>query len=464
MTIRERIKGRRVGIIGMARSGMAAAKLVQRMGGIPFVSDVKPEKQLKNRSDDLKTSGIDFETGGHTERLLNSDFVILSPGIPRETEIVKRISETGIPIFSEIELASWFCRGRIIAVTGSNGKTTTTSLTGAILSAAGVDNVVCGNIGQPFSDMVADVSDRGYAVVEVSNFQLELIEEFAPHIGMILNITPDHLDRYENFEGYKKAKYRITENQEASDFLILNADDPVIERNNIETKAQKIHFSTSRNLPAGVFKRGKTLVGFVRGKEQHIIDIDQIRIPGPHNLQNAAAASLAAMYIGIESGSIAETLRKFPGVEHRLEDAGTIAGIRFVNDSKATNVDSVCYALRSFDVPVCLIAGGRDKGGDFEPIVRFGKNKIKEIILIGEAREKMFNVLGRAFPVQFADSMAEAVRKAFASASPGEIVLLSPACASFDMYDDFEHRGRDFKETVSSLKNNDRIAQGIGAK
>jgi len=464
MTVQERIKGRNIGIIGMARSGMAAARLIKRVGGKPFISDIKPAEKMESEVHELKTFNITFETGVHSDRLLQSDFVILSPGIPQETEIVEKIKMAGIPIFSEIELASWLCRGKIIAITGSNGKTTTTSLIGAILDTAGISHKVCGNIGYPFSDAVLDIPEDGYAVLEVSNFQLELIEEFAPHVAMILNITPDHLDRYENFEGYKNAKYRIAENQEDGDFLILNADDAVIEKNGIKTSAEKIYFAASRVLPTGVFKRGESLVGTVRNKTSHIIDINEIRIPGPHNLQNAAAASLAALLIGVEPEYIRTALSDFPGVEHRLEDVAVVAGIRFVNDSKATNVDSVTYALRSFNTPIYLIAGGRDKGGDFEPIISFGRDKIKGIILIGEAREKMFEALGKAFPIQFAGSMKEAVGKAFESASPGELVLLSPACASFDMFDNFEHRGTEFKKAVSDLTNNNHISQGVGTK
>ena len=283
---------------------------------------------------------------------------------------------------------------------------------------------------------------------------MELIEEFRPYIAMILNVTPDHLDRYENFDGYKTAKYRITDNQDAADYLILNADDSVLNGNHIETNARKIQFSITRSLPTGVFQRGGTLVGVAGENRYDIIDVNQIRIPGPHNLQNAAAAGMAALLAGIKPDSIAATLRSFPGVEHRMEDVGTIAGIRFINDSKATNVDAVCYALRSVETPVCLIAGGRDKGASYEPLVRFGRGKIKEIILIGEAREKMFEELGREFPAQFAEDLEDAVQRAFQAASPGDTVLLSPACASFDMFDSYEHRGKTFKRIVASLHNN----------
>jgi UDP-N-acetylmuramoylalanine--D-glutamate ligase len=464
MTTRDRIRGRKIGIIGLARSGMAAARLIRRLGGKPFVSDVKPEPKLSAELAILRAENIEFETGGHTERLLESDFIIISPGVPSTAPILEKIKEAGIPIFSEVELASWFCRGRIIAITGSNGKTTTTSLIGAILDRAGIKNIVCGNIGRPFAEVVPDIPQDGYAVLEVSNFQLETIEEFTPHIALILNLTPDHLDRYDGFEDYKKAKYRITENQSSSDYLVLNADDTVIDKNNIGTRARKVFFSTARELPTGVYQRGQSLVGILGGKEDSIIDVERIRIPGPHNLQNAAAASLAALLIGIRPDDIADALKTFPGVPHRLEDAGSVAGIKFVNDSKATNVDSVCYALRSINTPICLIAGGRDKGGSYQPIVEHGRGRIKEIILIGEAREKMFNALGKAFPVQFAGSMEEAVRKAFEAASPGETVLLSPACSSFDMFTNFEERGEIFKKIVASLRRNGCMAQNAGSK
>jgi len=457
MTMLEKVKGRSIGIIGMARSGVAVARLIKSRGGIPLVSDLKAADKLVHEINELKTFDIQFETGGHSERLLRSDFIIPSPGVPNDSEIMKKVTDMGIPLFSEIEVASWFCRGRIIAVTGSNGKTTTTSLIGAILETAGRNHVVCGNIGRAFSAAVDEVPEDGYAVVEVSSFQLEYIMDFKPHIALILNITPDHLDRYENFNAYKEAKYRITENQAPEDFLVINADDQVCSQDDLKTDARIIRFSIIREMPVGVFKRGETLIGIVDKKEYDIIRTKDIRIPGPHNLQNAAAASLAALLLGIEPEVMAETLRQFPGVEHRLEEVAILAGIRFVNDSKATNVDAVCYALKSFDSPICLIAGGRDKGGDFEPMIECGRKNIKEIILLGEARHKMFEAMGKIFPTQFAESMDDAVRKAFAAASPGEVVLLSPACASFDMYENYEHRGRDFKRAVMALRGMERV-------
>ena len=452
MTVQERVQKRRIGIIGLARSGMAAARLIVRLGGIPLASDIRPATDLVPELEELQALGVTFETGGHTERLLEADYLILSPGVPRSIEIVRKAYDIGLPIFSEIELASWFCRGRIIAITGSNGKTTTTTLTGEILARAGIPHRVCGNIGTPFADAVTDIPEDGFAVLEVSSFQLELIEEFAPHVAMVLNLTPDHLDRYDDFNEYRQTKYNITLNQTENDYLILNADDTVIDRNNIETRAQKLFFSIRRALTAGVAQRGETLVGSVHGKEYNLVDVGRVRMPGPHNLQNAAAAALAGLLVGATSETITATLEAFPGVEHRLEDVTTVAGIRFVNDSKATNVDSVKFALLSIDTPIYLIAGGRDKAGDYEPLVEYGRNRVKGVILIGEAREKMFDALARAFPLQFAGSMDEAVEKAFAAASPGDTVLLSPACASFDMFKNFEERGRVFKNAVKALR------------
>ncbi len=466
MTGKEKVRGRKIGIIGMARSGMSAAKLIKRLGGIPFVSDSAAAQLMQERVEELKKLGIEFETGGHTERLLESEYAILSPGVPKTIEIVQRMMDQGIPVFPEIELASWFCRGKIIAITGSNGKTTTTTLIGEMLHDAGIHCQVCGNIGRPFTEVVEEIDENGFAVVEVSSFQLELVEQFKPHIALILNLTPDHLDRYLDFEDYKAAKYRIAENMDERDWLILNADDPEINGEKIRSSASRIRFSIHRTLSAGVFQRGKTLVGSVGDKNFDILESGEIRIPGPHNLQNAAAASLAALLAGANPGNIAETLRKFPGVEHRLEDAGMVAGIRFINDSKATNVDSVRYALMSINTPIVLIAGGRDKAGDFRPLIEVGKGRIKEIILIGEAREKMFDVLGKDFPIQFGESMEDAVRKAYHTAGAGETVLLSPACASFDMFDNFEHRGRVFKQAVAALENNNnhRKEKSMGIK
>lgn len=453
MTTEERIKNRRIGIVGMALTGMAVAFLAKKMGGLPFVSDNGRAELLKNQTQQLSNADIPFETDGHTDKLLGCDYIIISPGIPMQSEIVGKIRKAGLPIFSEIEFASWVCKGRIVAITGSNGKTTTTTLIGEIFKAANFDTYVCGNIGLPFAEVVTEISYDGIAVVEVSNFQLETISDFKPHIAMILNLTPDHLDRHGTFEEYKKVKFRITENQDESDFLIINNDDPGTNRDEIKTSAKVLSFSAKESLDSVAMVRDNKLCLNINDISEEIIACDDILIPGPHNLQNSASAVTTANILGVSKKVQKMVLSTFAGVEHRLERIASVAGINFVNDSKATNVDSVCYALQSIDTPLYLIAGGRDKESSLEPLIKFGKNKIKGIVAIGEAREKILNILGKDFPVQFAESLEEAVGICFDMAYPGETVLLSPACASFDMFENFEHRGQVFKTAVANLKN-----------
>ena len=461
MTVQERIQGRKIGVIGMARSGIAAALLARELGGEPFVSDSASKEHLRDRLEQLRQAGLEFETGAHSDRLLESDYVILSPGVPPQVEIVKKIEARGIPIFSEIEFASWVCRGRIVGVTGSNGKTTTTTLLGAILEAAKLDTFVCGNIGLPFAQVADKVHAEAVAVVEISTFQLERIADLHPQVALILNLSPDHLDRHGTYEAYRRLKYRITENQTAEDCLILNLEDEDTVRDDPSTAAEKMYFCTRDYSRAAAFVRDGILWIRTDGREKAVLPTDQIGIPGPHNLQNSAAAAVAAGRLGVSADVMAEVLRTFPGVEHRLEKVDRVAGIDFVNDSKATNVDSVCYALRSIDGPIYLIAGGRGKGSSYEPIARYGRDKIKGLLLIGEARDQIFAELGKTFSTQFADSLEDAVRRAFDLAHPGDTVLLSPGCASFDMFQDFEHRGRAFKQAVNALKNGNRTHETI---
>ena len=453
MTVEEKIRNRRIGVLGMARSGMGAAMQAKDLGGEPFVSDSARAELLVRQTRSLQAASIPFEVGGHTERLLECDYLVVSPGIPLDVPILKQARERGIPIFSEIEFASWICRGEIIAVTGSNGKTTTTTLLGQIFTEAGLDNQVCGNVGLPFSEVIRKIPTGGIAVVEVSTFQLETIADFRPHVALILNLTPDHLDRHGSFEAYKKLKYRVSENQTGEDYLILNADDSTIMGDAPESGATKLYFSAEESTDADAFVKDGDLMTRFKGQEQKIIKVTDILIPGPHNLQNAAAAACAAVVMGVEAATIAKVLRSFAGVEHRLEHAKKVAGIAFINDSKATNIDAVCYALRSVNTPLYLIAGGRDKGADFSRIIEFGKGKIRGVVALGEAKEKVFNILGKEFPVQMVGSMEEAVGRCFEMAYPGETVLLSPGCASFDMFKDYEHRGRVFKQAVESLRN-----------
>ncbi|RKX25418.1 MAG: UDP-N-acetylmuramoyl-L-alanine--D-glutamate ligase [Candidatus Zixiibacteriota bacterium] len=453
MTVEERIKGRNVGVIGMARSGIAVARLTLQTGGSPFVSDSRSPEDLAEPCRDLQSAGVLFETGGHTERLLACDYLVVSPGVPLNIEIIQQARQKGLPVFSELEFASWVCPGRIVAITGSNGKTTTTTLVGEILTTGGFDTHVCGNIGRPFADAVGCMTADSIAVVEVSSFQLETVLEFKPHVAAILNLTLDHIDRHGSFEAYREAKYRITENQTFQDVLILNRDDSELSSSAPSTSAETVFFSAQQCDNCLAWVENNRLFTRVGSEACEVIKCDQIAIKGPHNLQNAATAASVAVQFGVDSATIARVLRTFPGVEHRLEKIGSVAGIHFVNDSKATNVDSVRYALMSIDTPLYLIAGGRDKEGDFAPLIDAGRDRVKGIVAIGEAREIVFAALGKAFPVQFAESLEEAVEKCFELAHPGETVLLSPGCASFDMFENYEHRGRAFKAAVAKLKN-----------
>ncbi len=446
----------------MARSGLAAAMLARETGGVPFVTDNGNRKLLAEPIKQLEAAKIPYETGGHSEKILASDYVVISPGVPPTAEIVTEIRSRGIPIFSEIEFASWICRGRIVGITGSNGKTTTTTLVGEIFKAAGFKTFVCGNIGSPFADVANQVPPDGVAVVEVSNFQLETIADFRPDVATILNITADHLDRHGSMEAYKKIKHRIAENQTEDDFLVLNLDDAESMSEEVPTSARRAFFTTAKHTEAAAFVRDGELWRRREGDEERVISTAEIAIPGPHNLQNAAAAVALTLPFEIKADVLREVLKTFAGVEHRMERVGQVAGIFFINDSKATNVDSVRFALQSVDTPVYLILGGREKGAPYTPLLEPARDKVKGIIAIGEAKESIFQQLGGQIPVQFAGTMEEAVQKSFEMAYPGETVLLSPACASFDMFESFEHRGRVFKKAVADLKNGKKNHNPVG--
>jgi UDP-N-acetylmuramoylalanine--D-glutamate ligase len=452
MTVEEKIKGRKIGVIGMARSGMAAAMLARRFGGDVFVSDAAPGGQLTGATNRLAEAGIPFETDRHSDHLLGRDYVVVSPGVPMETEIIARLRDRGIPIFSELEFAFWACRGPVIAVTGSNGKSTTTTLIGKIFEAAGCETFVCGNIGFPFAEIADRVGEDSMAVVEVSTFQLETIADFRPKAALILNLSPDHLDRHGTFDAYRRLKYRIAENQGEDDYLIVNGDDTQIQPSEVDTGATVVKFSIGPPNSAASFVEKGELCTAVSNRVARIIPVDDIAIPGRHNLQNAAAAAVVAGLFGVSPEIVASTLRTFPGVEHRLELVDRVAGISFINDSKATNVASTVVALHAMKEPVHLILGGRDKGGSYEPLITAGRGIIKTIVVIGEAADKIFAALGKSFPIRPAGSLEAAVGLCFEAAHPGEAVLLSPSCASFDMFENFEHRGRVFKEAVAGLK------------
>jgi UDP-N-acetylmuramoylalanine--D-glutamate ligase len=445
----------RFSIIGAARSGIAAAKLLKARGATVLVSDSSPPKKVQGAVETLAAAGIEAEFGANSKRILDADMVVLSPGVPSDIPVVMEAVSAGIPVISEIEVASWFCPGPVVAVTGTNGKTTTTTLIGQMFTDARLPSVVGGNIGTAFSQIVEEMDAGTTAVLEVSSFQLDHVKEFRPRVSVLLNITPDHLDRYDHsFAKYASSKGRIFARQGSGDTLVYNDDDGMtaeIVHQSAPAAVKKLAFSTRQETGKGAFVRDGHLMLSPDGKARRVLPVGEIRIRGIHNLQNAMAACLASSEAGVPVESVAETLRTFPGVEHRLEPVREYKGVSFVNDSKATNVDSVWYALQSFTAPIVLLLGGRDKGNDYSRLQQLVKERVRSIVAIGESADKVVSAFTGTVPVRVAKSMKEAVRMSAAEARSGDVVLLSPACASFDWFDNYEHRGKVFKEEVASL-------------
>ena len=377
--------------------------------------------------------------------------MVISPGVPSNAPVVQKAMELGIKVWSVIEVASWFCKAPIIAVTGTNGKTTTTSLIGHIFKTAGFKTIVAGNIGAPFSDFVLDADEGSIVVLEVSSFQLDHIENFKPKVAVLLNITPDHLDRYDSFGDYILSKFRIFKNQKEDDFAVYNYDDEIVQPYVESLNVIKLPFSVRDKLSCGGFIEDGYITLNFKNKKERILKMNNLRIRGIHNVYNSLAAALAARAMEVKDEIIRESLQSFEGVEHRLEFVREINGVKFINDSKATNVNSLWYALESFDEPIILIAGGRDKGNDYSKVYDLVKRKVKLIIAIGESKNKIYNEFKNLTNVIEVDSMEEAVKKAYENSAPGDVVLLSPACASFDMFRDYEHRGEVFKKLVNEL-------------
>lgn len=448
------VKNKKVTVIGAARSGTAVALLLKKHGAIVFVSDMAEETKLQDFLHILKSNNIAYETGTHSQKVFDCSLIVISPGVPSNSPIILEALSRGIMVISEVELAYNFCKSNIIAITGSNGKTTTTTLIGKIFEMAGKDNIVAGNIGVAFSSVVESLSENSTIILEVSSFQLDHVYEFKPKISIFLNISPDHMDRYDNsLEKYTAAKSKIFMNQDGNDYLIYNYDDPIVAKSITAAKCICLPFSIKVMLEYGAYidwEKRKLVVS--TGKEKvEVINIDDIGIKGIHNLYNSLAAVLASRLMNISVNSIALALKEFQGVEHRLEFVREIDSVKYVNDSKATNVDSVWYALTAFENPIILLLGGRDKGNDYSKLKSIVKDKVKKIIAIGESAEKVKFEFQNDVCVEIASSMQEAVEKAKSSAAAGDIVLLSPACASFDWFKNYEHRGSVFKEIVRNL-------------
>lgn len=446
------IKGKKISIIGAARSGVAAAELAIRMGAIPFISDKADEQKLAQSLTQILQLNINYETNGHSDKIYDCDLMVISPGVPTNAEVIKIAKSKNIRVISEIEFASQLCAGKIIGITGTNGKTTTTSLVGHLLSTAGIKNYVAGNIGNAFSNVADSIKPDEYAVLEVSSFQLDLINNFKPDIAAILNITPDHLDRYDNdIKKYAQSKQRIYENQSNTDFLIINNDSEILIENLNSFSSKAFRFSTKEILQEGCFLDNEIIIFKENAQVLFSCKSDEIFIKGEHNIQNAMCAIIIGKILGIENAKIKEALSSFRGVEHRIEFIRNINGVSFYNDSKATNVDSVIVALKSFNNPILLILGGQDKGNDYSLIENLVKEKVKKIYAIGDSAQKVYHYFNKIVETQICKDFKEIVELSLKDAKENDVVLLSPACASFDMFNNYEHRGKSFKEIVNQL-------------
>jgi UDP-N-acetylmuramoylalanine--D-glutamate ligase len=449
------LEGKRALVVGLGKSGVAAAVFLRAHGARVTVSDSKSEKQLSKEIPALLDKGVVVETGGHGERTFrDQDLIVLSPGVPVDTPQLAQARALGTQIIGEVELAAQFLRGPIVAITGSNGKTTTTSLVGEILSKSGLQTQVGGNIGTPVTDMIAKSSDKTWNVLEVSSFQLETIETFRPKIAAILNITPDHLDRHGSFAAYAAAKARIFENQAAEDAAVLNADDPNCVELSSKVRSQVYWFGGRERAGDGAFVRAASMFWRKGAEEIEVLPLTDISLKGAHNVENVLAAVVVSMLAGCKAEDVRRAVKEFKAVEHRLEYVATVDGVAYYNDSKATNVDAAIKAIESFPANLHIILGGKDKGSDYAVLNTLLSARAKRIYTIGAAAQKIESQLKLPLAIQVisAGTMETAVRLASETAASGDIVLLSPACASFDQFDNYEHRGRVFKQLVMALQ------------
>ncbi|GMU92273.1 MAG: UDP-N-acetylmuramoylalanine--D-glutamate ligase [Candidatus Hydrogenedentota bacterium] len=445
------VRGKKVTVVGLGRTSVALARLLLREGALPFVTESADGSQLADAKAELESMGVPYECGGHTdEAFAGASVVAPSPGVPPALPPIERARAAGAEVVSELEFAFPYCRSKILAVTGTNGKTTTTELLRTLVAACGRSVILAGNNATPFSSAVMAKPAPDFMVLEVSSYQLELVRTFRPWIGAVLNVTPDHLGRHGTMEAYAAAKARMFAFQDESDVAVLNRDDPYTAAMAGKTRATIWEFCLDQPVDRGLWVRGNEIcLG-----ELAVADTADTSLPGRHNLKNVLAA-LTMMYAGgFDWDDVIEGLRRFRGVEHRIENLGVVNGITFVNDSKSTNIDSLRVALESFNEPVILIAGGRGKGSDYRVLRELVQRRVKSLVTIGEDAPLIEEAFGDLVRAARAGSMDEAVAMAAEFAAGGGTVLLSPACASFDMFDNFEHRGRVFKDCVH------RFAQG----
>ena len=445
------LNGKRALVVGLGKSGVASALFMKAHGARVTVSDTKSGDELRNEIPVLLDHGITVETGGHGDRTFRGqDLIVVSPGVPVDAPPLVQARSLGETVIGEIELAAQFLPGPVIAITGSNGKTTTTTLAGEIMAAAGFPVLVGGNIGTPAISLAERAKSDTAIVLEVSSFQLETIQTFRPKVAVVLNVTPDHLDRHRTFEIYVDAKARIFENQQGSDFAVLNADDPTCVAMAKRTKAQVFWFSRQKEVERGAWVRDGNILFRDGTGQREILQVSEIPLKGAHNLENVLAAVCAGALMGCAPEKIRQAVHDFKAVEHRLEYVATIGGVDYYNDSKATNVDATIKALESFPANIHLILGGKDKGSDYTVLNDLIRQRVKRIYTIGAAAAKIESQVKGA-EVVHAETLENAIRKAHAVAKSGDVVLLAPACASFDQFKSYEHRGRLFKQIVRGL-------------
>jgi UDP-N-acetylmuramoylalanine--D-glutamate ligase len=447
------LKDRKILVVGLARTGVSVAKFLKNQGAHVTVTDVQAEDVLHHYVNDLKDTGIKMELGGHVAATFASvDLVVVSPGVPHNIAMLEAAREKGVPVVGEIELAGRFIKEPILAVTGTNGKTTTTTLLGEMLSRSGFKVYVGGNIGTPLIEYAASDMTADAVVAEISSFQLDTIDTFRPHVGVLLNITEDHLDRYANFKEYILSKGRLFENQTTADVAVLNAKDVATKSMAEDIKGRKLFFNLQDSTASGSVVRDTEMICSLPHKEPVLFDISGFRLKGRHNLENASAAALAALAAGGTCEGIQDALNRFKGLPHRLTYVRTVDGVDYYDDSKGTNVDSVVRSLESFDEPIFLIIGGRDKGGSYSKLEPLVKTRVKKILAIGEAQKKIIAALGASADIIPVNSMEEAVKIAHGEAISGDVVLLSPACSSFDMFRDYTERGEVFCRAVEEIE------------
>jgi UDP-N-acetylmuramoylalanine--D-glutamate ligase len=442
------LKGKKILILGLARTGTECARFLVHQGARVMVTDVRPEQELKHEMANLAGLPIRYLLGGEDRSWLDDvELVIPSPGVPAENDLLREASHRGIKILSEIELGYRFLRAPLVAITGTNGKSTTTTILGEMFKAAGAKVFVGGNIGMPLIGFVS--GDWEWGVVEISSFQLEWVEQFRPRISILLNLSEDHLDRYPNFHAYCEAKARIFEAQRESDVAILNRDDSLVWALRARVKARVLSFGFSE-VESGIFMASDEII-WRDGPSEEKFPLQRVKIQGIHNVENMMAAIACAKAAGLEAWAIQRVLEEFPGLEHRLEFVREKNGVRYYNDSKGTNIGAVVKSLASFSAPVILLAGGVDKGGDYGVLHQAIKQKVRRLVLFGEARTVIANALGHLTETVIVENIEGAVRDAYEHVQTGDVVLLSPACSSFDMFRNYAERGKVFKSLVQAL-------------